>query len=164
MKIRKATGKDVDGIYELFLEMIKSEDAASRKSGISLMTLRKKDKNFEKNARKELLREIRAKNSLYLVAEDKGKLTAYAYGFVPKNDDPFFSKSIVGYFSAILVTKKYRRKGLAKKLKVEMENWFKKKKCDFIYLEVFAENPASKLYKKWGYKVTTQKMFKKVKK
>jgi len=148
MEIRKATAKDVDEVYRLFLEMIKSEDAASRKSGISLMNLRKKDRNFEKNAKKELLREIRAKNSLYLVAEDKGKLAAYAYGFIPKVKDPFFTMPIVGYFSALLVTKKHRGKGLAKKLKLEMESWFEKKKCDFVYLEVFSTNPAVDLYKK----------------
>ena len=83
---------------------------------------------------------------------------------MPKKSDEFFSAPNVGLFHALLVTKKYRRKGIAKKLRLEMEKWFRKKKVDFIYLEAFAMNPAVNVYKKWGYKTSTYKMFKKVRK
>ncbi|MBW3017722.1 GNAT family N-acetyltransferase [Candidatus Woesearchaeota archaeon] len=162
MKIRKATAKDLNGVYELFLEMVTSEDRALRKCSTSFLELRKKERDFEKKARKELLREIRARYSLFLVAEENNKLIGYAYGEVPKKSDAFFAPRNTAFFYALLVTKKHRRKGIANKLKLEMEKWFRKKKVDYIYLEAFAMNPAVNLYKKWGYKIAMHKMFKKV--
>ncbi|MCK4670652.1 MAG: GNAT family N-acetyltransferase [Nanoarchaeota archaeon] len=162
MNIRKAKVSDLEGVYKLFLEMLASEDKAAKKAGISLIRMKKSDKDFEKNAKKELLKQIRNKDGLYLVVEDKGKLVGYSYGYLVKDADPFFKGPKTGYFSSVLVKKKYRGKGLAKKLYRQMEDWFRKKECDFLVLEVFLENPALKLYEKWKYKKGMCKMYKKL--
>ncbi|MBW3011402.1 GNAT family N-acetyltransferase [Candidatus Woesearchaeota archaeon] len=162
MDIRKAKPSDLEEVYKLFLEMLASEDKAAKKAGISLIRMKRDDRSFEKNAKKELLKEIKKKDGIYLVAEDKGKLVAYAYGFLVTSVDPFFKAPKTGYFSALLVTKKYRGKGIGKTLYKQLEDWFNKKKCDLLVLEVFLENPALRLYEKWKYKPGMCKMFKKL--
>ena len=49
IKIRKATKKDLDGIYQLFLELIKSEEVSAEKVARFLRDIRKKRKDFEES-------------------------------------------------------------------------------------------------------------------
>ncbi|MBD3304218.1 GNAT family N-acetyltransferase [Candidatus Woesearchaeota archaeon] len=162
MKIRKAQKKDLDEIYKLCLELFKSEDASSSKVGKFLRKLRLRRVDFKSSTKKELLRELRQKDSLYLVAEKDGELVGYIRGEIFNVKDPFFKPQKIGYLHAMVTKKEYRSKGVSNKLYAEMLKWFKKKKCAAVSLEVFATNPAVKVYKKWGYKIATYKMWKKI--
>jgi GNAT superfamily N-acetyltransferase len=163
MIIRKAKSSDIDQIYQCFLEMEKTEDISAKKSAQFLFDARKRRKNFEQCAKKELLREIRERNSIYLVAVENDVVLGYSYGSISKNKNPFFDFPKLGYFNALLVRKKYQGKGIAKLLYLELENWFKEQKCKLIYLDVFFHNPAKNIYPKWGYKFSNEIMMKELK-
>ncbi|MBT5021417.1 GNAT family N-acetyltransferase [Candidatus Woesearchaeota archaeon] len=150
--IRKAIKKDIEEIYNCFLDMAKSEDTSTKKIDRAFMLLRQRRKDFVTSSKKELLREIRERNSLYLVAEENKCVVGYAYGTIKKQKSPFFVTKTIGYFNALVVRNRYRGKGIASKLRNELENWFKIKKCKLIYLEVVEQNNAKEIYKKWGYK------------
>jgi len=51
----------------------------------------------------------------------------------------------IGYVDWVYVQKPYRNKGIAKKLFLEAEKWFKSYKCDLFYLFV-AENEEAKAF------------------
>lgn len=160
--IEKAQKKDVNGVYVVLLEMIKSENACARKVSPSLMKQRIKRSDFEASAQKELLRSFKEKNSRFLVAKVDGKVVGYARGSIVKNKDPFFKTVTTGYLHALAVLKKYTKKGIASLLYEKIETWFKENKCSHIYLEVFEHNSAIKIYDKWGYVSCNKKMVKKI--
>ena len=162
MKIRKAKKSDLEDIYTLCLELFKSEDASAGKVAMFLRDLRSRRKDFKSSSKKELLREIKEKNSLYLVAEEDNELKGYVRGCIINVKDPFFKPQKIGYLHAIVTKRKYRGKGISNKLYAELLRWFKKNKCSVVSLEVFATNPAVKLYEKLGYKISTYKMWKKI--
>ncbi len=163
IKIRKATKKDLDGIYQLFLELIKSEEVSAEKVARFLRDIRKKRKDFEESSKKELSKDICGKNSILFVAEDKNEIIGYISGDILKVKDPFFNPIILGYLNHIIILKNYRGKGVSEKLYLELEKIFKKRKCTVCSLEVFSTNPAVKTFEKFGYKITTHKMWKKLK-
>ncbi|MBN2459737.1 GNAT family N-acetyltransferase [Candidatus Woesearchaeota archaeon] len=142
--------------------MAESEDESSKKIADFLINVRKRRKDFEKSAKKELLREIKEKNSIYLVAEENHVIAGYIYGSMKKQKSPFFELPLIGKFNAIVVRKEFRGKGIAKQLNQKLEDWMKKKGCKVIYLEVFSENLASELYTKWEYKKTNYIMAKQI--
>jgi len=162
MNIRVANSKDILGIYECFLDMAETEDKSSKKIASFLMEVRKRRKDFETSAKKELLREIREKNSIYLIAEQNEEIAGYIYGSIKNTKSPFFKLPKIGYFNALVVRKKFRGLGIAKMLHQELEKWLRKNGCKYIYLEVFSENSASELYFKWGYKNVNYIMAKKL--
>ena len=94
IKIRKATKKDLDGIYQLFLELIKSEEVSAEKVARFLRDIKKKRKDFEESSKKELSKDICGKNSILFVAEDKNEIIGYISGDILKVKDPFFNPII----------------------------------------------------------------------
>ena len=160
--IRKAKKSDVNEVYSIFLELVKSEDASSKRVSKCLMDLRQKKFGFTQSSKRELLREFRERNSIYLVAEINGKIVGYARGKFIENKDPFFKTVRIGLLNALAILKKYSRKGIASKLNKSIEKWFKKNKCSQIHLEVFENNSAIKIYPRWGYKTFINKMVKKL--
>jgi len=162
MKIRKAKYKDVDGIYAVLLDMLKAEDLASQKSAKHFLQVRKRKDDFERCAKRELLKEIREANSIYIVAEENKEILAYARGAVSKNKDPFFKPIVIGHFQALCVRNKHRGKKIASALNKKMDDWFKEKHCKLVYLEAFSKNPAVPIYKNWGYETIIYKMGKKL--
>jgi len=161
MRIRKATSKDIEGVYRTFFDLINAEDAMARKIPGYPMYLRKRRPDFEKRAKKQLLKSIRQKKSLFIVAEVHNEVVAYAYAITERYKDSFFFSPLNGYLSAIVVRKKYRKQGIARALIKEVEKWFKKKKCIRATLDVFATNPtAIGVYQKLGYATYDLRMFK----
>ncbi len=160
--IRKAKKEDLDQVYDVFLEMIKSEDLSSRKVDNFLIGLRRKRPDFKESAKQELVREFRERNSIYLVAETGNKIVGYIRGSIIENKDPFFKTIKIGYLNALAVSKKHTGRGIASELNKSLEKWFKENKCSQIHLEVFENNPAIKIYEKWGYKTFNRKMSKKI--
>lgn len=162
IKIRQATTKDVDQIFEIFLDMAKAEDKAMRTSNSYLMRTRLRRDDFESSSKKCIRQKIKTKNTEYLVATIDDKITAYAIGEIKKNKNPFFKTVKTGRLVALAVAKKYRKRGIASLLYQEMEGWFKKRKCLQIDLFVVNNNPAISIYKKWGYKTFVNNMSKKL--
>lgn len=162
MKIRKATKKDIENIYPLFLELVRSEEKMREKAMRFFKYLNRRKNNFESNSKKELLKDIRSKKFVFLVAEEGGEIVGYISGDVTDSKNPFYKPINLGYLKHIVVSKKYHGKGIGKRLNKEFEKMMKKR-CDFIYLEVFSSNFAVKRFNKFGYKIATHKMWKKLK-
>ena|SRR3989338_4742197 len=162
IKIRKAKESDLNGIYSVFLDMADSEDMAMHNSGTSYTRTRIRRKDFEKSAKKELLREIKDSKNLYIVAEIGNKIIGYARATLESKKSPFFKPAKIGHFDAICVLNGHRGKGVSTKLRNEIERWLRQKKCSEIQLDVMESNPAAKIYEKWGYKVFLNKMSKRV--
>lgn len=160
--IRKAKKEEVDEVYDVLLEMIKSEDLSSKKVSNFLMYLRRKRLDFQESAKQELVREFREKNSLYLVAETDNKIVGYVRGSILENKGPFFKTTKIGYLNALAVLKNFTGKGIVLKLNQAIEKWFKEEKCNQIHLDVFENNPAIQIYEKWGYKTFNRKMARKL--
>ena len=160
--IRKATIKDIEQIYEVCLDMVNSEDKSARKIGGYLLDIRNRRKDFVSSSKRELLREIKEKNTVYLVAQAGNIIVGYARGEFLAKKDPFFKPIKIGYLHALVVLNKWRSYGIASKLNSELEKWFRKKKCSQIHLEVFENNDAIKIYENWGYKRFINKMSKKL--
>lgn len=54
----------------------------------------------------------------------------------------------------------FRKQGLGKKLMQEMERYFRKKKCDWVYLGVLPSNQARGFYRNLGYRESDIDMMK----
>ncbi|MFA5127353.1 MAG: GNAT family N-acetyltransferase [Patescibacteria group bacterium] len=162
VKIRKATIKDINQMYPVLLDMIKSEDRAIKASNRYLMRLRKKRTDFEASTKREFRREMEVKNSKYLVAIIDDKIVGYTRAEVKNNKNSFFQPVKTGYLQSLVVLKKYRGRGIAAKLYQELEKWLKSKKCTQVSLHVLKNNNAKKIYEKWGYESVFYKMTKKL--
>ena len=158
--IRNATTKDIEGVYETFLEMAAAEDSACRRIGRYMVNTRQRRKDFTAQAKATLAREFKKEGSIYLVAEFDGALVGYAFATLKNLNDPFFKPVRVGTLDAIAVKKKYRGRGIARELHQELVRWFSMNRCQSIQLDVLSKNPAVDLYKKWGYTVTAHRMTK----
>lgn len=162
MILRKAKVSDVEQVYDILLEMISSEDKAASKSSKELMKSRIKRNDFKTSAEKELIREFREKNSLYLLAEINSEIVGYVRASMKEQKDPFFNTIKIGFLDALAVKKNNSGKGIASALNKEAEKWLKEQGCTQIRLEVFNENPAIDIYKKWNYKAFNTQMIKKI--
>lgn len=160
MRIRRATPKDIEGVYHTFLDLINAEDAMAKRISGYPMNVRKRRPDFEKRAKKQLLKSIRQRKSLFIVAEKNNEIVAYAYATIIRYKDLYFYTPPNGYLDAIVVRKKYRRQGIAKALFKEVETWFTKKKCARAMLDTFTNNPAVEVYTKFGYLTYDYRMFK----
>ncbi len=151
MKIRKARSDDIDEIYDVFITLLETEDQASKKVGKAFLEVRTRRKDFEKSAKRAILKQIKKKKDLFLVAEEN-KIIGYCCGSIKQEHKEFFIPMWTGYVKALSIKKEAQGKGLGSVLMDEMEKWFKLKKCKLVYLHVFANNPAVKFYKKRAYK------------
>ena len=69
----------------------------------------------------------------------------------------------VGFISDLVVTEKLRTHGVGKTLIQQAEEYFAKKSCDYVQLEVFAPNvKAYRLYEKLGFATNCFYMSKKL--
>lgn len=126
------------------------------------MDLRKRRSDFVESAKQELLREFRERNAIYLVAEIDSAIAGYVRGSIIESKDSFFRNVKIGYLNALAVLVRYRGRGIASKLNRAVEQWFKDNSCSQCHLEVFENNPAIRIYEKWGYKKFNRKLAKKL--
>lgn len=162
MIIRDATINDIEGIFEVLLEMIESEDLSSQKIAFFLMNQRMKRDDFETSAREELEREFSQENSRFLIAIIDEKIVGYIRGTIREDEDSFFKMIKKATLNAIAVHKDYQGKKIASKLNDALENWFKEQGCAQVQLSVLEHNPAIAIYEKWGYIPVVKEMVKKL--
>ena len=92
---------------------------------------------------------------MYLTVENQ-KVIGLVSGFVGQLDEEdqlVNTCSIRGYISEFVVDKKFRGHQVGTQLMETIEKWFKNNKCDFIRIDVLAQNEdALYFYEKKGYK------------
>ncbi|MBW2995323.1 GNAT family N-acetyltransferase [Candidatus Woesearchaeota archaeon] len=139
MKIRKATIKDIKEIAELLREYDVHEHKLDKRRKIEKI---KDIITFNKKL-------IRHPKVVFFVAEVNGKLAGMVSG---EYRDSAIDRT--GIFHNIIVTEKFRGKGIGKKLLKEIEKYFRKKRCSKMHSLVRPKNKrALKFYKKIGFKV-----------
>jgi GNAT superfamily N-acetyltransferase len=148
MEIRKARLKDADEITKLWKRMMayhKKNFSASRE----FAGLKPGADNIFK---KFVIGNIRGRNGLVLVAEDKGRLVGYSLNFIKKNIKIFRIEKM-GHMSDLYIDKKYRGTGLASGFRKLAMEWFKEKGLKYTTIHVTYHNKrALEIYRKWGYK------------
>jgi len=104
----------------------------------------------EKDVRAFFNKYIGSKKGKALVAIDAGSNRIIGYvSFELEYRPGFYKIKKAGYVSSLMVDKKYRRAGVAKKLMERAIKWFEKKGAKYYYLETSVKNhEAIRLYEK----------------
>lgn len=110
---------------------------------------------FAELALKELLENVKKQQGKILLAVEQEKVIGCVVGVIwdqsEKNRLEIGSHKI-GEIFKLYLEKEYRRKGLGKKLLQKIEDYFKEKGCDSIWLSVFSPNVhAYNVYKEFGF-------------
>ena len=92
-----------------------------------------------KNLEKEVLRSLKDKNMIFLLAKLDTKIIGYCEGGT-KKDSSYTLPRQIGYIYTLIIDNKYRRKGVGKKMLSKLMKWFKNKKVKNIELGVDARN------------------------
>lgn len=148
IKIRKYRGLDKVEIINLFKEFgsyLKSVDSLKRCIP---------QKKYGEFFLKEMLKSVRKKDGLILVAVVDKKIIGFIAGTIKKPDfkDIEGLPEKKGRIIELFITESYRREGIGKKLYEAMKKYFISKKCKAINIEVFAPNKiARRFYKDLGY-------------
>ncbi|MBR9683374.1 GNAT family N-acetyltransferase [Candidatus Woesearchaeota archaeon] len=147
--IKKAEKEDIGNLIKLWQGMRQyHEKIATEKDAFYDQIEKNKNTIWKKFIKKS----IKDKNSLILIAYDKGKPVAYCILLIKQNI-PVFKIKKYGYISDIYVEKNYRGKGMGKKLMDISVGFFKKNRIKFMELSVKHNNKSSiKFYQKYGLK------------
>lgn len=110
------------------------------------------DKEYKEKAVNELLKHIKEKKGRIFIAKYNNKIAGYIAGHVvPYKKRLGAHRCKNGYIEELFIYEKYRRMGVGENLLVEMEKFFRDKKCDTLDLHAMAMNEkALKFYKKQG--------------
>ncbi len=94
-----------------------------------------------------MLKDIKSRKSIFLVASYNEKIVGFVDGYPLKNDGVY--KKNVFYLNRLSVLDKYRRFSIGTALIDEIKKFAKEKDCAYIKINAFINNiPAVSLYKK----------------
>jgi len=145
MKVRKATRKELPLLVELSEQL--NLDHAKRFSRFPKLA-----KDSRKVKTKYFKSLFGKNNSVFFVAEEKGKVLGFILGKEEKLP-PVFKETRVGHVGDFYVRPGFRSKGVGKKLFAELKKWFREKKFRDIQISFYSQNKkAKKLYLEMGFK------------
>ena len=152
IKIREATLKDTEQITKLWKGLMDYHK--------KLLKLKNRlKKNSEAIFKKFVIKNIKSKNSILIVAEEDKQLIGYLMGFI-KDEPPIYNEDKIGYISDGFVIKEKRRKGVMKKLVNKAKPFFKKKKMKRVYLRADTSNTVGvRSWEKIGFKEKVKAMY-----
>ncbi|MDA3836725.1 MAG: GNAT family N-acetyltransferase [Nanoarchaeota archaeon] len=155
VKIRLAKSQDLERIKEIFLAAATDETKSQfpKKSKKDIKTETQGElKNIFKNFKKEL----KSKNSRWLVAEINLKFVGFANAEIKRKDE--------GWLAFNYIEKNYRSKGIGKKLTKERINWLKKRKIKYLCATALIKNKKSvNNLRNFGLEPTSFKLQKEIK-
>lgn len=103
----------------------------------------------------DLLSDVEKYQGKIWFAQDEGKVIGYTIGAIWEQSEKNrleIGAHILGEVLELFVDEDYRGQGIGTKMLKMMEDYFKEKKCDSIWISVFApNNSAHALYKKFGF-------------
>ncbi len=128
----------------------------------------RRGKNYGKVYTTSLLSKIRSEQGIIFFAEENHLLIGVIVGVIEKQEKDNLLECIptkTGRVQELFVDQQYRSKGVGKLLIKNMEDYFKKKKCTIIKVEVFAPNAkAQQFYGHFGFENRVIDMIKVIKK
>jgi ribosomal protein S18 acetylase RimI-like enzyme len=154
MKIRKAGREDIKELFRLKLLSKKEE----LKYSSTLKPMSKSKGIYMRYCEADLEKSNRA----FFIAVEGNDVVGVVFGqlFKPLKISNYGMK---GYISNLYVVKKYRGKGIGKKLVLRMIKWLKDNNVGHISLEIHIDNKgAQSLYRRLGFEDYTIKMGKNV--
>ena len=158
VEIRKANLRDVPRIVELDRELIKYHYELD--SPFTQKFFELDEKNADKAWKKYFRGRIRSKKALVLVAEDKAQIIAYSVASI-QDWPPVFKTKKCGKIDELFVIEPYRNQKVGKLLVQEAENFFRRHKLKFAWLNVDSGNhQAIKKYLKLGFQEFRKEMVK----
>ncbi len=124
----------------------------------------KKPSKYAENYLNFIQKDISKNNGNIYLAIAKNEIVGLVVAIVaPPSKDPGVSSVPRGFISDLYIKETHRGKGIGIKLMEHAERYLKSKKCNRIFLTVFAPNEnAHAFYKKIGYKDCDMDMIKKL--
>lgn len=102
----------------------------------------------------------------YVAVDENNKAIGVIMGIIRKYDKYDYLDykcPISGEITELVVSKNIRNKGIGKMLMGKMEEYFKSKNCEYVFVDVFAYNKNGiKFYTKDGYHTRMEIMLKKL--
>lgn len=157
MIIRKIKKEDFERWFRLRKQLFESEMETVKADPFIKFYI---EKPIEKEQRKDFLKMIQRKDSIFIVVEEKENLIGYLFGFLNYYKVHKLRRKF-GYLDTMVILRNYRNKGAGKKLHNEFIKWLKIKKIKWAVLQVDDKNHIGvKFYKKEGYYLTELRMVK----
>ena len=149
MKIRKATKKDLKILDEIYLEGVIDELRTQYPKRSKLSIIREMNK-YKKQRVVDFGKDIKDKKQYWIVAEINGGIVGFGSAEVKDKE---------GRLALLYIKKKFRRKGVGKKLTEERMKWLKKKGAKKVSAGMLINNKASrKNLDKIGFKPISIKL------
>ena len=144
MLIRNAKKQDIQSMLKLVKQMVDYHKAIDKYyKPYSGYNNREISDHFE--------RLMKDRNTKIIIAQENKKVIGYLMGEIGKAPQYVLPKRIGVIFDAF-IEKKYRSKGIGKKIFKELLEWFKKKKVKHIELTVDARNKIGLMaWKRFGF-------------
>lgn len=156
IKIRNAKLKDLQDLLNLWQGLMDYHKNLDKKA----FSLKKNAKSMMKSF---FIKNIKSKNSIVLIAEDKSVPVGYLMGFIQKQP-PVYENDKYGFLSDAFVKEEYRSKGTMRTMVKKAEKFFKNKKLKTLSAKIFAGNKkAIKAWNKIGFKEGAKLIFKTIK-
>ncbi len=114
-----------------------------------------KDYGISKKLREFILKEFEEYllRGVIVLALKNEAVIGYLAGEIEENNYKKF-----GYISEVFVKKSHRGKGISTRLKDKFIEFLKSKSINLCRIDVNPDNPAQKVYKKWGFKIDKYRM------
>jgi len=140
--LREAHLDDIELIYQLTLKLHIHEDDGSVKT----------HKQFETNLKNWLKVEFNNPRTLFLIAEDKGRVAGFISATSIINDNGFLASPIKGIIQLLWVEPQFRKHSIAKELVHNVESCFKEIGITYVECNYTSFNNQAKFFwSKLGY-------------
>ena len=153
--VRKARMSDAEDLARLYIEFWKPHKKSDP-------LLEFKEKLTLKNQMTAARKDIKKKSNHIFVAVKDNEVIGFIEFFIKKNDKVFKIKEY-GYLNSATILKKYRRKGIAKKLHLTAAKFLKDRGIKYIKTNVYISNKlALKAWQKIGFKTQSSILIKRI--
>jgi ribosomal protein S18 acetylase RimI-like enzyme len=149
--IRKARLNDIDTLISLENELYDNQFEylkESKSKNLDDFSLKEDSNIFLRNF---ILRTIRSKNGLVLIAEYDKEIAGYLIIIIKKNI-PIFKLEKIAEITDLYIKELFRGKGISNKFRDEVIKWCEIKNIKSITLDMLSNNiHAKRVYEKWGF-------------
>ncbi len=158
MIIKKASIEELDKLTKI---LIKFKEAVKEFEQEKFRVLKNKKKPYEviKNS---VEKKITNEKGLFLIAYEKDEIIGFINGILREFNHLIYEPFIYGEIAQIWVKEEFRKNGISSALRDELFEWFKTNNCKYVKLEVLDNNPALRIYEKWGFEPVLKIMKKKL--
>jgi ribosomal protein S18 acetylase RimI-like enzyme len=146
MEIRKARKEDLEDVCRLGLMLLKHHSGFRRY--YSVISDSKKRKGIQM---RYFTKELKKRNSLFLVLSGGGRILGYSIAKIEKNP-PLLKEKRYGSFAEVFIEEAFRGRGFGTKLARMSKEWLKTRGIARMAVDFDASNQeAEKYYRRMGF-------------